>query len=103
METYNTLHIFGYGETQVITKTENKKVTTDGLTKVQVVVDNVYSLKPADNPATTQYRTINIFNDLFCDYLDEQGNHFRVDYSELDKLAIDELVNEVLNKLKFLL
>jgi len=26
MAIYNTLHIFGYGETQVITDTENKKV-----------------------------------------------------------------------------
>lgn len=98
MATYNTLHIFGYGETQVITDTENKKVATDELTKVQAVVDNVYSLKPADNPATTQYRTINIFNDLFADYSDEQGNNFRVDYSELNKTKINELVTEVLSK-----
>lgn len=98
MATYNTLHIFGYGESQVITDTENKKVASDKLTKVQAVIDNIYSLKPADNNAGTDYRTINIFNDLFADYSDNQGNSFRVEYSELDSKKINALVAEILNK-----
>ena len=95
---FNTLHIFGYGESQVITDTENKKVASDELTGVQAVVDNVYSLKPADNNAGTDYRTINIFNDLFVDYSDNEGNSFRVEYSEVDSKKINALVTEILNK-----
>lgn len=98
MKTYNTLHIFGYGESQIITDTENKKVASDELTKVQAVVDNIYSLKPADNNAGTDYRTINIFNDLFVDYSDNEGNSFRVEYSEVDSKKINALVTEILNK-----
>lgn len=98
MATYNTLHIFGYGESQVITDTENKKVSSNELTKVQAVVDNIYSLKPADNNAGTDYRTINIFNDLFVDYSDNEGNSFRVEYSEVDSKKINALVTEILNK-----
>ena len=94
---FNTLHIFGYGETQVITDTENKKVASDELSDVQPVVDNVYSLKPADSDAGTDYRTINIFNGLFVDYSDNKGRRFRVNYSELDSALIDALVEEVLN------
>ena len=93
---YNTLHIFGYGETQVITDTENKKVATDSIVGVQAVVDDLYSKKPADNPATTDYRVITILNDIFADYSDEEGNHFRVDYSELNAALIDAVVLEVL-------
>ena len=96
MAIYNTLHIFGYGETQVITDTENKKVATDSIVGVQLVVDDLYSKKPADNPATTDYRVISIFNDMFADYSDELGNSFRVDYSELNAALIDAVVLEVL-------
>lgn len=94
---FNTLHIFGYGETQLITDTENKKVPSDELSDVQPVVDNVYSLKPADSDASADYRTINIFNGLFVDYSDNEGKHFRVEYSELDSALIDALAEEVLN------
>lgn len=96
MSIYNTLHIFGYGETQVITETENKKVATDSIVGVQAVVDDLYSKKPADNPATSDYRVISIFNDMFADYSDELGNSFRVEYSELNVALIDAVVLEVL-------
>ncbi|CAB4158343.1 hypothetical protein UFOVP699_2 [uncultured Caudovirales phage] len=96
MAIYNTLHIFGYGETQVITDTENKKVATDSIVGVQALIDDIYSKKPADNPATTEYRVITILNDIFADYSDEQGNNFRVDYSELNAALIDAVVLEVL-------
>ena len=96
MAIYNTLHIFGYGETQVITDKENKKVATDSIVGVQLLVDDLYSKKPSDNLATTDYRVISIFNDMFADYSDEDGNHFRVDYSELNAALIDAVVLEVL-------
>ena len=96
MAIYNTLHIFGYGETQVIADKENKKVATDSIVGVQDLVDDLYSKKPADNPATSDYRVISIFNDMFADYSDELGNHFRVDYSELNAALIDAVVLEVL-------
>ena len=94
---YNTLHIFGYGESQVITDTENKKAPNDELPADQSVIDMVYALKPSGNPATANYRNINIFNNMFADYSDNDGNTFRVDYSELDSALIDSLVQEVLN------
>ena len=96
MAIYNTLHIFGYGETQVITDTENKKVATDSIVRVKALVNDIYSKKPSDNPATSNYRTITILNDIFADYSDEDGNHFRVDYSELNAALIDAVVLEVL-------
>ena len=96
MSIYNTLHIFGYGETQVITDKENKKVATDSIVGVQALIDDIYSKKPSDNPATSDYATISILNDIFANYSDEQGNTFRVDYSELNAALIDAVVLEVL-------
>ena len=91
---YNTLHIFGYGECQVITDTENKKVPTSDCASAQAVVNMVYALKPVDNAAGTDYRTITIFNDMFADYQSPEGI-FRVDYAELDATLIDQLVAEI--------
>ncbi len=67
------------------------------MTKVQAVIDNVYSKKPADNNAGTQYHAINIFNDMFADYIHKtQGEKsFRVKYEDLDATLINELVDEI--------
>lgn len=94
---FNTLHIFGYGETQLITDSENKKVKSSDLTGLQAVVDNVYSHKPADNNADTNYHAINIFNGLFADWLpsDKDQKAFRVPYAELDEALIEALVAEI--------
>lgn len=91
---YNTLHIFGYGECQVITDTENKKVATDLCPSAQAVVDMVYALKPEGNTAGTDYQNVTILNNIFGSYSAIDG-YFRVDYSELDVALIDQLIEEI--------
>ena len=93
----NTIHIFGYGETQLIGSETNKKVSTSTLTKVQAVIDNVYSQKPTDNNAGTEYHAINIFYDMFADYIPKtrEEKSFRVKFSDLDATLINELVDEI--------
>ena len=93
--TWSTLHIFGYGETQLIGDNYNKKVATSSLTTVQPVVDNVYSFKPEGNTATEDYHAINIFNDMFADWQPKDGEGWRVQYSDLDQTLIDALVAEI--------
>jgi hypothetical protein len=97
MATWSTLHIFGYGETQLIGDNFNKKVPTSELTKAQAVIDNVYSFKPEGNPATEAYHAINTFNDLFSDWQTSEPNveGWRVQWTDLNKTAIDELVAEI--------
>jgi hypothetical protein len=96
MENYNTLHIFGYGECQIISENENKKVSTELCPSAQAVVDMIYSFKPADNNASSDYRNINIFNDMFADYSSFDG-FFRVEYSELNTSLINDLIIEIKN------
>ena len=62
---YNTIHIFGYGESQLISNDINDKVETSKLTLADAVVLNVFSKKPIDNTSTIDYHSINIFNNLF--------------------------------------
>lgn len=91
---YNTLHIFGYGECQVITDTENKKVPTSDCPSAQDVVDMVYALKPTGNTAGTDYQVITIIRDVYGRYSATDG-YFTVDYSELDSALIEQLVSEI--------
>lgn len=94
---WSTLHIFGYGETQLIGENLNKKVSTSALTTVQAVVDNVYSFKPEGNTANEEYHAVNIFNDMFADWqTSQQGvEGWRVQYSELDATLIEALIAEI--------
>ena len=97
MSNFNTIHIFGYGETQLISADSNKKMPTSVLTKVQAVIDNIYSKKPADNNAGTEYHAINIFSDMFADFMPKTKGEksFRVKYEDLDAELINELVDEI--------
>jgi hypothetical protein len=95
MATYSTLHIFGYGETQLIGDGFNKKISSSELTTLQPVVDNVWSTKPAGSDASQSYHAINIFNDMFADYQPNSGTGFRTPYADLDKTEIDALVDEI--------
>jgi len=57
-----TIHIFGYGETQINSKELSVKVATDTLTTVTPLVEAIYAAKPADNNAPiSPFHAINIF------------------------------------------
>jgi hypothetical protein len=94
--TWSTIHIFGYGETQLIGNGFNKKVPTLSVwPTVLPVVDNVYSTKPEDNNATPEYHAVNIFYNMFADFQPQSGNAFRTQYADLDATLIEALVAEI--------
>jgi hypothetical protein len=97
MATWSTLHIFGYGETQLIGTDSNKKVPSTALTTLDAVVNNVYSFKPEGNEATEEYHAINIFNNMFADWQPKapEAKGWRTEYADLDAEAIAALVAEV--------
>lgn len=98
-----TIHIFGYGEAQVISETVNFKTGVDKLSTLQAVIDNVKSKKPSDN-TVSDYHAINIFSDLRADYIakrldgakpgDKDTSSFSVDFKDLDGKKLDDLVAE---------
>jgi len=62
MENNFTIHIFGYGETQYITKGINFKTQTTVLTAVQPLIDAIWLEKPADVTGGDEYHAITVFN-----------------------------------------
>lgn len=96
-----TIHIFGYGETQIIGDDKmNKKFNTTDLTKVQDVVDYVYSLKPEGNESPKEYHIINIFKDTQIHFIpkDSSFESWIVEYADVDITTIDALATELMDK-----
>ena len=61
MSKYNTIHIFGYGETQVICEASNIKANNIDLKTLASAVDEIFSHAPANYQGTKEYFKIDIF------------------------------------------
>lgn len=89
-----TIHIFGYGETQINSKDLSVKVKTDSLTKVTPLVAEIFAKKPADNSALiTEFHAINIFSYNDVRWMSKQGFDVKND-ADL-KPHIDNLIAEL--------
>lgn len=97
MENTNfTIHIFGYGETQ-INSDYSFKDSTDKFVNVAPLVDAIYDKKPVDSLLTEKkYHAINIFNRNSISWQDKNG--FSLSSEEVDdtiKSLIDNLSVEL--------
>lgn len=58
-----TIHIFGYGETQINSKDLSVKVETNSLNAVTPLIEAIFAKKPADNVSLIgDYHAINLFS-----------------------------------------
>jgi len=90
-----TIHIFGYGETQINSQDLSIKVSTDTLTSVTPLVEAIFAKKPADNPALiSPYHAINIFGYKDVRWIVKGGNFSVKDDAELKPL-VDALIAEL--------
>jgi hypothetical protein len=93
---WSTIHIFGYGETQIIGEDLNKKVLTSSLNKVQSLVTAILALKPIDSEITTnEYHSITILNNNFISWQSKEKANFRINFTECDSQLIENLVTEL--------
>ena len=89
-----TIHIFGYGETQINSKDLSIKVATSTLTTVTPLLDGIFAKKPADNPTIiTDFHAINIFGYNDVRWMSKDGFNVKDD-ADLKPL-IDSLIAEL--------
>jgi hypothetical protein len=88
-----TIHIFGYGETQINSKDLSVKVKTTELTKVQPLVDAIWAKKPQDSTAEQNYHVIHCFGHDDVRYGSKDGFSLKKDSSL--KALIEELISEL--------
>lgn len=96
MENNNyTIHIFGYGETQINSKELSIKEPTSSLTKVQALIDAIWAKKPSDSLLVEKkYHAINIFNGNDIRWQTKDGFNIKNEEGEFNSL-LDELIAEL--------
>jgi hypothetical protein len=92
-----TIHIFGYGETQIISKDLSVKVKTTELTKVQPLVDAIWAKKPEDSEAEEKYHVIHCFSYDDVRWVSKNGFALK-DEEENLKPLINDLITELESK-----
>ena len=93
-----TIHIFGYGETQINSKDLSVKVSTDTLTKVTLLVQAIFAKKPKDNTSVVSgYHAINIFGhkDVRWASKGKDTKGFSVKDEKSLKPLVDALITEL--------
>jgi len=105
MKQFSTIHIFGYGETQIIGETNNGKVQSSSLTTLVPFVDHVKTFLPESGVTLTDYHVIHIFEGSDVRYLGvgtedrKEETSFSVKYDQINLTLLDTLVNEVISLL----
>jgi hypothetical protein len=100
MATFNTIHVFGFGDTQVIGE-KNGTVKSADLTKLTALVDHIKTFKPED-VTLTDYHVIHIFNGMDVRYLGKGAENkkdktsFSVKISEVDATILGEFTAEAI-------
>lgn len=93
-----TIHIFGYGETQINSKDLSVKVSTDTLTKVTPLVQAIFDKKPADNTSVvTEFHAINFLGHKDVRWMgkSKDAKGFTVKDEESLKPLVDSLIAEL--------
>lgn len=102
MKQFSTIHIFGYGETQIIGETNNGKVPSLSLTTLVPFVDHVKTFLPESGVTLTDYHVIHIFEGSDVRYLGvgtedrKEETSFSVKYDQINTVILDTFVNEVI-------
>ena len=100
MSTFNTIHVFGFGDTQIIGET-NGTVKSVDLTKLAAFVDHIKTFKPAEI-ILTDYHVIHIFNGMDVRYLGqgtenkEEKTSFSVKIADVNSTILNEFVTELI-------
>jgi len=100
MSTFNTIHIFGYGETQLIKNNYNKKIKSSLLSKLQPVIADVITKSGKSVITPNSYHSINIFSNLRVTYNSKvnKDESFNINFADLNATKLAALITEVETK-----
>ena len=103
MKSWSTIHIFGYGESQIIgvgddDKGFSNKVETSTLTTVNPFLTDLFTHKPSDNTSVqSDYHVVHIFNGNEARFISrtEGVKGFEVKLELLNQTTLQALVDEL--------
>ena len=96
MANWKTIHIFHFGDVQVISEDGTGKTKkSESLASLKYLIDDIWNTRPEDFEGTETFHAIHIFKNEFADW-HGGDKHFRTKYDELAYGLIDDLADEVL-------
>lgn len=104
--TFKTIHIFGYGEVQLIGGVKDGKVSSSNLDSLNAFVDHIRTFKP-ENVETSDLHVIHIFKDGDVRYLGKNGElslrtkkSYSVNLSQVNSEVLNSFVNELIQAIE---
>ena len=88
-----TIHIFGYGETQINSKEFSVKVVTTTLQTVTPLVNAIWNKRPEDSTAEENYHVVNLFGHNDIRWVSKDG--FKLKDQQDLVTFIDDLIAEL--------
>jgi hypothetical protein len=98
MSNWNTIHLFGYGESQIISKTSNNKVAIDKLTTVAPLLTYLSTIQQEGTTISPEtMHVLSVFNGLFVDFFSNTNENKlqRFEWSNIDTNYIDALATQI--------
>jgi hypothetical protein len=95
---WNSIHIFGYGETQLIGHDINRKSPNEKLKTLKPIIENLVSFQQKGTKISLEdTHTINIFNNGHVDFfpLSSKNKTQRFPWADLDAKRINKLFTEL--------
>lgn len=105
MSQFNTIHLFGFGDAQIIGKETNGTLKSSTLTTLTEFIDHIKTFKPED-VILSDYHVIHIFNGMDVRYLGkrEDSNQDKLDFTikiaDIDTALLTALVEELVAKVE---
>lgn len=100
--TFKTIHIFGYGEVQLIGGAKDGKVSSANFESLNAFVNHIKTFKP-ENVEASDLHVIHIFKDGDVRYLGKNGElslhtkkSYSVNLSQVDSGILDNFVNDLI-------
>mgnify|MGYP003150581776 CR=1 FL=1 len=101
MSNFTVIHIFHFGQTQLISDGKNYSVDSSALTNLIALVNEIKSLRP-NGVNEEDYHAIHCFSGNSYKYMGKNNSSenltsFKLPYSEISYTLIDNLVAELLS------
>jgi hypothetical protein len=92
------IHIFNYGETQLISKEHSVKVKTDLVSgETTTLINTIWNLKPSGTTGNKEFHVIHVFGYDDVRWLGGNKTHFTLKNNTTLKPLIDNLITELVN------
>lgn len=95
MKKFSSIHLFAYGESQIISRDTNFKTANSDLSNLTAFVEDIKAKKPEDKEVS-EHHVIHIFSDSHLSFVSaKKGASFNLKYDQLDQTLLTSLVDEL--------